>query len=68
MLISLGMARTAQQESFGDAFLMAVAGAAGCGISLRRPDDDSIDWTLSCRLSRRPKIDVQMKLGQETME
>jgi len=55
------MARTAQQECFGDAFLLAVAGVAGCAVSLRRPDDDSIDWTLSCKLSRRPKIDVQMK-------
>ena len=58
---SLGMARTSQQECFGDAFLLAIAGAAGCAVSLRRPDDDSIDWTLSCRLSRRPKIDIQMK-------
>ncbi|MGL4960612.1 MAG: DUF4365 domain-containing protein [Inquilinus sp.] len=58
---SLGMARSAQQECFGDAFLLAVAGVAGCAVSLRRPDDDSIDWTLSCRLPRRPKLDVQMK-------
>jgi hypothetical protein len=55
------MARTAQQEGLGDAFLLAIAGAAGCAVSLRRPDDDSIDWTLSCRLPLRPKIDVQMK-------
>jgi hypothetical protein len=55
------MALTAQQECFGDSFLLAVAGAAGCAVSFRRPDDDSIDWTLSCRLSRRPKVDVQMK-------
>jgi len=55
------MALTAQQEYFGDAFLLAVAGVAGCAVALRRPDDDSIDWTLSCRLPRRPKIDVQMK-------
>ena len=61
MGISLGMCRPSQQECFGDAFLLAVAGVAGCAVSLRRPDDDSIDWTLSCRLSRRPKIDVQMK-------
>jgi hypothetical protein len=57
----LGMARAAQQECFGDAFLLAVAGAAGCAVSQRRPDDDSIDWTLSCKLSKRPKLDVQMK-------
>ncbi len=55
------MASTAQQECFGDAFLLAVAGVAGCAVSPRRPDDDSIDWTLSCRLSQRPKLVVQMK-------
>jgi hypothetical protein len=61
MLQDLGMARTAQQEVFGDAFLTAIAAVAGCAMSMRRPDNDSIDWTLSCRLSRRPKLDIQMK-------
>ncbi len=60
-LSSLGMSRSTQQECFGDAFLMAIASTAGCATSLRRPDDDSIDWTLSCRLRCRPKLDVQMK-------
>ena len=60
-LDDLGIARPAQQESFGDAFLLAVAGVAGCAVSQRRPDDDSIDWTLSCKLRRRPKLDIQMK-------
>jgi hypothetical protein len=59
--LDLGMARTAQQEGFGDAYLLAIAGVAGCATSLRRPDDDSIDWTLSCRLPLRPKLDIQMK-------
>jgi hypothetical protein len=58
---SAEMALTARQECFGDAFLLAVAGAAGCAVSPRRPDDDSIDWTLSSKLPRRPKLDVQMK-------
>ncbi len=57
----LGMARTARQEGFGDAFLLAVAVVAGCAVSRPRPDDDSIDWTLSCKLRNRPKLDVQMK-------
>lgn len=57
----LGMARSAQQECFGDAFLLAAASVAGCSVSRPRPDDDSIDWTLSCKLPRRPKLDVQMK-------
>jgi hypothetical protein len=59
--LSLGMSHTLRMECFGTAFLLAVAGAAGCAASSRQPDDDSIDWTLSCRLSRRPKLDVQMK-------
>jgi Domain of unknown function (DUF4365) len=61
MCASLGMAQSAQQEAFGDAFLLALAGVAGCAASPRRPDDDSIDWTLSAKLSRRPKLDIQMK-------
>src|SRR5258708_38640329 len=59
--LNLGMARSAQQERFGDAFLLAVATIAGCAYAKPETDNDSIDWTLSCRLSRRPKIDVQMK-------
>jgi hypothetical protein len=58
---SLGISRNSQQECFGDAFLLAVASVVGCATSIRRPDDDSIDWTLSCGLARRPKLDVQMK-------
>lgn len=58
---SFGMAPSAQQECFGDAFLLAVAAVAGCAVLRPRTDNDSVDWTLSCRLSRRPKLDVQMK-------
>jgi uncharacterized protein DUF4365 len=54
-------ARANQQEQFSDAFLMAIAAAAGCAASRPFPDNDSIDWTLSCRLSRRPKLDIQLK-------
>lgn len=57
----LGMAPDNWQEAFGDGFIQAVAGAAGCGTAIRRPDDDSIDWTLYSRLPTRPKIDVQVK-------
>ena len=55
------IARPNQQEQFSDAFLMAIAAAAGCAISRPVPDNDSIDWTLSCRLPRRPKLDIQLK-------
>lgn len=51
-----------QQECFGDAFLHAVAAVAGCTTAKPAIDDDSIDWTLSCRLGpTRPKLDIQMK-------
>jgi hypothetical protein len=60
-LIDLGLTKPDQQELFGDAFLTAVASVAGCAIQNRRPDNDSIDWTLNSRLSRRPKLDIQMK-------
>jgi Domain of unknown function (DUF4365) len=55
------IARPNQQEQFSDAFVMAIAAAAGCAISRPVPDNDSIDWTLSCRLPRRPKLDIQLK-------
>jgi hypothetical protein len=51
----------ARQEQFANAFLLAVAAAAGFAAAKPGTDNDSIDWTLSCRLPRRPKLDVQMK-------
>lgn len=57
----LGMSPSARQEGFGDGFILALAGTAGCATSMRRPDDDSIDWTLSCKLASRPKLDLQVK-------
>ncbi len=55
------IARPNQQEQFSDAFLLAITAAAGCATARPHPDHDSIDWTLSCRLPRRPKIDIQLK-------
>jgi hypothetical protein len=68
---NLGMPLEMQQERFGDTFLLAAASVAGCAAVKPEPDNDSIDWTLSCRLQRRPKIDVQMKtvlLDDENLE
>ncbi len=63
---NLGMSGTMQQERFGDAFLLATASVAGCACAKPETDNDSIDWTLSCKLPRRPKVDVQMKtLGSD---
>lgn len=51
----------ARQEQFGNAFLLAVAAVAGFAAAKPGTDHDSIDWTLSSRLPRRPKLDIQMK-------
>jgi hypothetical protein len=60
--LGLGLSFTAAQEQFSKAFIMAAASLAGCSVAEPRPDDDSIDWTLSCRLPpRRPKLDLQVK-------
>lgn len=60
--VGLGLSLSAAQEQFSKAFVLAVAALAGCAAAEPRPDHDSIDWTLSCRLApRRPKIDLQVK-------
>ena len=59
--LPLGLAITAAQEQFSKVFIMAVASLAGCAAAEPRPDDDSVDWTLSCKLPRRPKLDLQVK-------
>ena len=60
--LGLGLSLAAAQEQFSKAFIMAAASLAGCSVAEPRPDDDSIDWTLSCRLPpRRPKLDLQVK-------
>lgn len=60
--LELGLSLTSAQEQFSKAFVIAVASLAGCSVAEPRPDDDSIDWTLSCRLKpRRPKLDLQVK-------
>ena len=48
-------------EQFSNSFLYAIASAAGCSLAKPSVDNDSVDWTLSKRLSRRPKLDVQLK-------
>ena len=51
----------ARKERFSDTFVLAIASVAGCTITKPSLDHDSIDWTVTNRLSRRPKIDVQLK-------
>jgi hypothetical protein len=52
---------THRQEQFSNAFVQAVAAVAGCAAAKPSVDNDSIDWTLSNRLPRRPKLDIQLK-------
>lgn len=54
-----------QKEQFSNAFLQAVAAVAECAAAKPSVDDDSVDWTVSCRLPRRPKLDVQLKATAE---
>lgn len=51
----------ARKEQFSNAFLLAVAAVAGCSVAKPSVDNDSIDWTISDRRLRRPKVDVQLK-------
>jgi hypothetical protein len=55
------MDQGAQKEQFSNAFLLSVAAVAGCSVSKPSVDDDSIDWTISNRLPKKPKLDVQLK-------
>jgi hypothetical protein len=52
---------THRQEQFSNAFIQAVAAVAGCSAAKPSVDNDTIDWTLSNRLARRPKLDLQLK-------
>jgi Domain of unknown function (DUF4365) len=50
-----------QKEQFSNAFLHAIAAVSECATSKPSVDDDSVDWTLSKIIGRRPKLDLQLK-------
>ena len=58
--LGLGLPLTLAQEQFSKAFILLIASLAGCGAAIPELDVDSVDWTLSCRLPRRPKLDLQI--------
>ena len=59
---------TARQEQFSRAAVYAIASTAGCAVSERNVDDDSIDLTLCSKsLSRRPSIDLQLKCSGQNL-
>lgn len=64
----LGLPLTLAQEQFSRAFIRALAAHAGCVAASPGPDVDSIDWMLSCRLPRRPKLDLQVKSTRAATE
>jgi hypothetical protein len=67
--LGLGLPPALAQEQFSKAFILALAAVAGCSAAEPWPDVDSIDWTLSCRLPLRPKLDLQVKsTGAETLD
>ncbi len=66
--LGLGLPLTLAQEQFSNAFILAIAALAGCGAAAPEPDVDSIDWILSCRLPRRPKLDLQVKSTRAVLE
>lgn len=51
----------AQKEQFSNAYVLSIAAVAGCSVSKPSVDHDSIDWTISNRLPKRPKLDIQLK-------
>ena len=57
----LRMDLNARKEQFSNAFVLAVAAVTGCSAAKPAPDIDSIDWTFSKVLPRRPRLDVQLK-------
>jgi len=50
-----------QKEQFSNAFLHAIAAVSECAVSKPSVDDDSVDWTLSKVMPRRPRLDLQLK-------
>jgi hypothetical protein len=63
----LGLSLAAAQEQFSKACVLATVSLAGCLVAEPKPDDDSIDWTWSCRLvPRRPKLDLQVSGNRAT--
>jgi hypothetical protein len=54
-----------QKEQYSNAYLRAVAAAAGYGIYKPDPDEDSVDWGIAARGGRgsvlSPRLEVQLK-------
>ena len=54
-----------QKEQFSVAYLSVIVAAAGYNLYQPRVDNDSVDWEIATRrseqLTRRPRVDVQLK-------
>lgn len=51
----------AQKEQFSKAYVQAISAVAGCSWATPSVDDDSIDVSLSAKMFRGPKLDLQLK-------
>jgi len=54
-----------RKEQFSNAYLRAVAAAAGCSVAKPEPDEDKIDWNIRSTegqgLIRSPSVEIQLK-------
>jgi hypothetical protein len=65
--VGLGLSLAAAKGQFSKACILATVSLAVCSVAEPKPDDDSIDWTWSCRLvPRRPKLDLQVSGNRAT--
>lgn len=55
-----------QKEQFRNAFVQAIASAAGLTISAQEPDVESVDFTLGRPDKASPRLDLQLKCSAST--
>jgi len=58
--VGLGLRLAAAKGQFSKACVLVTVSLAGCSVAEPKPDDDSIDWTWSWLVPRRPKFDLQV--------
>jgi len=60
-----------QKEQFSNAYLLAVAAAAGYTLARPSVDDDSVDWVIMAGgangTPRRPRLDAQLKCSAQNI-
>jgi len=64
--VGFGLSLAAAQEQFSKACVLVTVLLAGCSVAEPKPDGDSIDWTWSWLVPRRPKFDLQVSGNRAT--